>query len=70
MTWFDAAVLVIAIFSGATASVVGIGSLLTPLLAFGLIGERIPFRISPARFGQVVGVAIGALGLWLLVGWA
>jgi uncharacterized membrane protein YfcA len=35
MTWFHAAVFIVAIFSGATATVVGfgIGSLLTPLLA-------------------------------------
>jgi uncharacterized membrane protein YfcA len=33
-----------------------------------LIGERILLGLSPARFGQVVGVAIGLLGLWLLFG--
>jgi uncharacterized protein len=49
MTWFDAAVLVVAIFSGVTASVLGfgIGSLLTPLLA--------------ARFGA--GAAVAAVAL-------
>ncbi len=33
-----------------------------------LLGERILMGMSPARFGQVVGVAIGLLGVWLLVG--
>lgn len=33
-----------------------------------LVGERILFGLSPARFGQVVGVAIGLLGSWLLLG--
>lgn len=32
-----------------------------------LIGERILFGLSPRRFGQVVGAAVGVLGLWLLV---
>jgi uncharacterized membrane protein YfcA len=33
-----------------------------------LLGERILFGLSPKRFAKVVGVAIGALGLWLLIG--
>ena len=33
-----------------------------------LAGERILFGLSPRRFGQVVGLSIGALGLWLLTG--
>lgn len=32
------------------------------------VGERILFGLSPARFGQVVGVAVGLLGLWLVIG--
>jgi hypothetical protein len=32
-----------------------------------LMGERILFGLSPARFGRVLGAAIGALGLWLLL---
>ena len=49
MTWFDSVILLVAIFAGATASVVGfgIGSLLTPLLA--------------VRFGANVAVAAVAL---------
>ncbi len=31
-----------------------------------IVGERLLLGLSPRRFGQVVGVAIGALGLWLL----
>jgi uncharacterized membrane protein YfcA len=30
-------------------------------------GERLLLGLSPRRFGQVIGVAIGALGIWLLV---
>jgi hypothetical protein len=33
-----------------------------------LLGERILFGLSPSRFGQVVGGAIGLLGVWLLIG--
>jgi uncharacterized membrane protein YfcA len=33
-----------------------------------LVGERILFGLSPVRFGQLVGGAIGLLGLWLLIG--
>ncbi len=31
-----------------------------------LVGERILMGLSPARFGRIVAIAIGALGLWLL----
>ena len=31
-----------------------------------LLGERLLLGLSPRRFGQVVGVAIGVLGIWLL----
>jgi uncharacterized membrane protein YfcA len=33
-----------------------------------ILGERILFGLSPARFGRVIGVAIGILGLWLILG--
>lgn len=33
-----------------------------------ILGERVLFGLSPSRFGQVVGLAIGLLGLWLLIG--
>lgn len=33
-----------------------------------VLGERILFGLSPARFGLVVAVAIGMLGLWLMIG--
>ncbi|HEU5217420.1 MAG TPA: sulfite exporter TauE/SafE family protein [Gemmatimonadales bacterium] len=33
-----------------------------------LLGERILFGLSPARFARVVGIAIGILGLWLITG--
>lgn len=29
-------------------------------------GERLLLGLSPRRFGQIIGVAIGALGIWLL----
>jgi hypothetical protein len=32
-----------------------------------LLGERLLLGLSARRFGQVVGVAIGILGIWLLV---
>jgi uncharacterized membrane protein YfcA len=32
-----------------------------------IAGERLLLGLSPRRFGQVIGVAIGALGIWLLV---
>lgn len=32
-----------------------------------VLGERLLLGLSPRRFGQVVGVAIGGLGTWLLV---
>lgn len=31
-----------------------------------LLGERVLFGLSPTRFGQIVGAAIGVLGLWFL----
>ena len=31
-----------------------------------VVGERVLMGLSPRRFGQTVGVAIGALGMWLL----
>lgn len=31
-----------------------------------LLGERMLLGLSPRRFGQIVGVAIGLLGIWLL----
>ena len=31
-----------------------------------VLGERLLLGMSPRRFGQAIGVAIGALGLWLL----
>jgi uncharacterized membrane protein YfcA len=37
------------------------------VLAGTLLGERILLGLSPRRFGQVVAVAVGALGTWLLV---
>jgi uncharacterized membrane protein YfcA len=33
-----------------------------------VLGERVLLGLSARRFGQVVGVAIGVLGVWLLVG--
>ena len=32
-----------------------------------IVGERMLLGLSRRRFGQIVGVAIGALGIWLLV---
>jgi uncharacterized membrane protein YfcA len=32
-----------------------------------LLGERMLLGLSPRRFGQVVGIAIGLLGIWLLL---
>ncbi len=32
-----------------------------------LVGERLLMGLSPRRFGHVIGVAIGALGIWLLL---
>ena len=32
-----------------------------------LLGERLLFGLSPRRFAQTVAVAIGVLGVWLLV---
>ena len=32
-----------------------------------LVGERMLLGLSPRRFGQTIGAAIGVLGIWLLV---
>ena len=32
-----------------------------------ILGERLLLGLSPRRFGQIVGVAIGGLGVWLLI---
>jgi uncharacterized protein len=32
-----------------------------------LCGERVLLGLSPRRFGQIIGCAIGALGIWMLV---
>lgn len=32
-----------------------------------ILGERMLLGLSPRRFGQAIGAAIGALGLWMLV---
>ena len=32
-----------------------------------IVGERILLGLSPRRFGQTIGGAIGALGIWMLV---
>ena len=32
-----------------------------------IVGERILVGLSPRRFGQTIGVAIGALGIWMLL---
>jgi uncharacterized membrane protein YfcA len=45
-----------------------IGIALVGVLIGTLVGERILFGLSPARFAKIVGLAIGALGLWLLIG--
>ena len=37
------------------------------VLAGTLLGERVLLGLSRERFGQIVGIAIGLLGLWLLV---
>jgi len=36
------------------------------VLAGTLVGERVLIGLSPARFGQIIAVAIGVLGLWLV----
>jgi uncharacterized membrane protein YfcA len=38
------------------------------VLAGTLVGERLLFGLSPARFRVVISVAIGLLGLWFLLG--
>ncbi len=45
-----------------------IGIAVAGVLLGTVLGERILFGLSPARFGRVVGVAIGVLGVWLLFG--
>lgn len=35
-----------------------------------LLGERMLFGLSPARFRQVIAILIGAVGIWLLAGGA
>ena len=32
-----------------------------------IVGERMLLGLSPRRFGQIIGAAIGALGIWMLV---
>jgi hypothetical protein len=32
-----------------------------------IVGERLLLGLSPRRFGQTVGAAIGALGIWMLL---
>lgn len=32
-----------------------------------IVGERILMGLSPRRFGQLIGAAIGALGIWMLL---
>ena len=32
-----------------------------------IVGERMLLGLSPRRFGQTIGGAIGALGIWMLV---
>jgi uncharacterized protein len=44
-----------------------IGLAAAGVLAGTLVGERILMGLSPARFGRIVALAIGALGLWLLI---
>ena len=36
------------------------------VLAGTVLGERMLLGLSPRRFGQIVGVAIGLLGIWML----
>lgn len=36
------------------------------VLAGTLLGERVPRGLSRGRFGRLVGIAIGASGLWLM----
>ena len=44
-------------------------SVATAGVLFGtVLGERILLGLSPLRFGQIVGVAVGALGVWLIAG--
>jgi uncharacterized protein len=48
------------------ALAVPIGVAAVGVLIGTLLGERVLLGISPARFGQLVGVAISILGVWLL----
>jgi uncharacterized membrane protein YfcA len=43
---------------------IGIASL--GVLIGTVLGERLLLGLSPRRFGQIIGVAIGALGVWLV----
>jgi uncharacterized membrane protein YfcA len=45
---------------------VPIGIATAGVLVGTVLGERMLLGLSPRRFGQVVGVAIGLLGIWLL----
>ena len=49
------------------ALAVPIGIATAGVLIGTLLGERILLGLSPRRFGQVVGAAIGLLGIWLLL---
>jgi len=44
-----------------------IGSALVGVLIGTAIGERVLMGLSPRTFGQTVGVAVGVLGVWLLL---
>jgi hypothetical protein len=46
-----------------------IAAALTGVVIGTLVGERILMGLTPRRFGQVVGGAVGLLGVWLLL-WA
>ena len=45
-----------------------IGFMSAGVLLGTFVGERILLGMSAGRFGRVVGIAIGLLGLWLLLG--
>jgi len=56
--------------SALTALTLPIGIATLGVVVGTLLGERLLFGLSRRRFGQVIGVAIGMLGLWLLyVAW-
>jgi hypothetical protein len=44
-----------------------IAAALTGVVIGTLVGERILMGLTPRRFGQVVGGAVGLLGVWLLL---